>query len=300
MLIYFHLPWLFNFTLANHLTGILVEKKYYKDLVFHANLITFDRRYLMSILNEINPGFKKIRMQVSVMHLINIGNNIGLPIKLLKEVYLGNYAVLQDKNSDGGSTDSVNKIITLPLGIAEILGKTAIDGITKEAKAIGLLYHEATHAFIDNKLEASDATLHLAHGYAEKYYRNGTFEDGTKIPLEEMDSAVTEAAAWYVHVQILTWWLMREIMREISIKSPESPNHTHIKASIPNATMQDLRLVRDLINRKNFGLSRAGGDTYKKINMPICPELKVYCDQIIMERKIDNYNIAGLLRFLRV
>ncbi len=113
-----------------------------------------------------------------------------------------------------------------------------------------------------------------------------------------MDSAVTEAAAWYVHVQILTWCLMREIMREISIKSPESPNHTHIKASIPSTIMQDLRQVRDLIKRKNFGLSRAGDDTYKKINMPICPELKVYCDQIIMERKIDNYNVAGLLRFL--
>jgi hypothetical protein len=254
----------------------------------------------MSILNEINPGFKKVRMLVSVAHLISTGNQIGLPVKLLKEVYLGNYAVLLDKNSNGGSTDHANKTITLPLGITKILGNTAIDGITNEAKAIGLLYHEATHAFIYNKLEASDIRFYRVHAIAERYYRNGTFKDGTKIPHEEIDSAVTEAAAWYVHVQILTWWLMKEIISEISIKSHDSPNHTHIKAFIPSATMQDLRQVRNLINRKNFGVSRAGGDIYKSIYMPISPELKVYCDQEIMEGKIDNYNVAGLLRFLRV
>lgn len=255
----------------------------------------------MSILNEINHFFvQNTRMIKSVMHLINNGKQIGLPTRLLNEVYLGNYTVLLDKHLKGGSTDTNNKIITLPKGITEILGKTAIDGITKEAKAIGLLYHEATHAFIDNKLETTDTRFYRIHAIAEKYYRNGTFDDGTPIPFEGIDSAVTEAAAWYVHVQILTWWLMKEIMSEISIKPPKSKNHTHIKATIPNATMQDLRQVRNLIDRKYFGISWADESTFKKINMPICPELKVYCDQEIMEGKIDNYNVAGFLRFLRV
>ncbi len=64
--------------------------------------------------------------------------------------------------------------------------------------------------------------------------------------------------------------------------------------------MRDLKMVRELINRKYFGVSRASGDTYKKINMFISSELKVYCDQVIMEGKVDNYYVAGLLRFLRV
>lgn len=239
----------------------------------------------------------------SVSHLIHTGEHRGLPVKLLREIYLKKYAVRLRKEG-GGRTFHAERVIEFPEKIVDILGQTSVDGITKEAQSIGLLYHEGTHAFINLKLDEQDLHFKKTHNIAKNYYKGGTFDDGSSIPDQELDSAVTESAAWYVHIQILTWWVMKEIMQEISIRPPKkyrkNKHHTHIKSDISSLTMQDLQTVKNLIKRGFFGYSKAYDGTLKKIDMPICPELKIYCDQVIMEGKIDNYNVRGLVGFLQI
>ena len=142
----------------------------------------------------------KRQMLTNIRALISYGKTIGLPTKMLEKVYLNNYGLAFHSRRAGASTGA--QTITFPRSIVKSLSSVQIDGIQDEAKAVGLLFHEGTHALIQDALDSGDREFHALHNRAKRHYTNGKFTDGSAVPSTELESAVTEAAAWYVHENI--------------------------------------------------------------------------------------------------
>jgi hypothetical protein len=235
-------------------------------------------------------------MVSNIRFLISYGKTIGLPTKMLEKVYLNNYA-LAFHNRNSGARWTGKRTIAFPRGIVKALDLVQIDGIHDEARAIGLLFHEGTHALIDDTLKTGDLEFHALHNRAKRHYTNAKFVDGSPVPSAGLDSAVTEAAAWYVHENVYVWWMAREIMEDLS-----RGGHVHqgsLVYPMPIHVLRDLLFITNYARKANFGVSWAGANTddFMRLAEPIHPGLKSYCDEVVLEGKI-KLNLANFLNVL--
>jgi hypothetical protein len=195
-----------------------------------------------------------------VINLIIFGKNNNVPTKFLGVVFLKYGVKFHDKNS-GAQTDHENKTIELPRLLIDRLQTLAFDGNDDEARAIGLLYHEATHAYIRLKLEAGDREV---------------------TAITDPDQVAHEAMAYYVHWRMLHWWQAKDfqpaigMIRAVAGKDSDMARYTGL--AIENYEIQ--------MARRNFGHQNGGSHTTS-----LMPErMSKYCDREILENKIgDKY-----------
>jgi hypothetical protein len=214
-----------------------------------------------------------------VINLIIFGKNNNVPTKFLGVVFLKYGVKFHDKNS-GAQTDHENKTIELPRLLIDRLQTLAFDGNDDEARAIGLLYHEATHAYIRLKLEAGDREVTAIMDSAQAHYSGGKFGDGTAIT--DPDRVAHEAMAYYVHWRMLHWWQAKDfqpvigLIRAVAGKDSDMARYTDL--AIKNYETQ--------MARRNFGHQNGGSHT-----TTLMPErMSKYCDREILENKIgDKY-----------
>jgi hypothetical protein len=214
-----------------------------------------------------------------VINLIIFGKNNNVPTKFLGVVFLKYGVKFHDKNS-GAQTDHENKTIELPRLLIDRLQTLAFDGNDDEARAIGLLYHEATHAYIRLKLEAGDREVTAIMDNALAHYSGGKFGDGTAIT--DPDQVAHEAMAYYVHWRMLHWWQVKEFQSVISQAGAVVQNDpAMMRYSYLTALNYELQMAR-----RNFGHQNGGSHTTK----PMPERMSKYCDREILENKIgDKY-----------
>ena len=236
---------------------------------------------------------RRRQMQRSIRSLISYGKTIGLPTMMLEKVYLGGYKVAFHSEASGAYTGV--DTITFPRNIVKSLGSIAIDGIHKEAKAVGLLFHEGTHALIDINLRSGDREFHSLHARAKRHYTEAKFVDGSRVPRAELDTAVTEAAAWYVHENVYVWWMAREIMEDLSQSGLVRDGS--VTLPIPSHVASDILSIANYARHANYGISPFDDKTDKRLAKAIHPGLKSFCDDVVLEGKI-KLSLANYLNAL--
>ncbi len=238
-------------------------------------------------------GMFQTLFRTKLQDLISYGKKIGIPVKVLQSTYLKNYSVEFTFGDDDPSVDTAKNVVTLPAQIIAKLASAKLDGIVKEARAVGLLYHEAVHAFVGNKLNSGDIAFAVLHKQAKAYYSTGKFIDGKTIPEEGLDSAVTEAMAQYVHRRIFSWWFAHELLTQFAYEMMGVPNPNHSATlKLTGRDLSDFNLVKTILSQKNFGNSYhstvKGEQKNMQIATPMHQGLRDYCDREILEGKIND------------
>jgi hypothetical protein len=162
-----------------------------------------------------------------------------------------------------------------------------------EWTAIDSVYHECTHSYLFRKLKSSDAQVTGLVTRAEAYYKDAPMKNGTKS--KDPARLCHEAAAEYVAHRASAWWQTYEQLH-LCLSSfgnvKHNPRFTYgiFKKLI---TKYDKAMARGL-----HGYEEQGSDeVYTK--RKIMPELKRYCDRVLLEGKLP-YRFSNDQRLVKV
>ena len=209
-----------------------------------------------------------------VRHLIQMGRTAGLPVRFLQYV-MANYGLRLDSRTRGFATDEADNKLELSHQLGARLGKAAFDGELEEAKAVGILYHEATHAYMDLRLDAADAEVWGLMTNAKRYYSGGTLVGGKRIA--DPERVASEAIGEYVHRRVYNWWIVRDLLEA----------GKNLRRDYRRMAVAPLRISYNMAGRQRaYGYEEISENKTLKTTKPIMPALARYADVQLLEGKI--------------
>lgn len=228
-----------------------------------------------------------------VKAFIPIARKAGLPVAMLSYVQQ-NYLILT--TPVGGSyVDPFRDQLRLGPTPRTLIPKTLADGSNwmSEADAIGELYHEATHAYMDLKKTRPDVSQVIKK--AKTYYKSGKLEGAVR--LTDPERLAWEAAAMYAGHRVEVWWNALEALTFVRNGMATSPDmYTYLEGMTKKARTDYNKAMAQLA----FGYQNIG-DKQVRTTTKIPAFLSRFCDDALLENKIpDNFNATVKLRNMYV
>ena len=209
-----------------------------------------------------------------VRHLIQVGGPAGLPVRFLEYV-MRKYGLQLDSRKKDFATDYDNNKLLLSHPLGARIGKAAFDGDLTEARAIGILYHEATHAYMDLKLEEADPEVKRLVNAAKQYYRGGSLVGGRRVT--DPERVADEAICEYVHRRVYNWWIVRDLLEA----------GKNLRPDYRRMAVAPLRISYNMAGRQRaYGYEEFSENKTLKTKKPIMPSLARYADVHLLEGKI--------------
>lgn len=200
-------------------------------------------------------------------------------------------AVNMNKNRIELLTDTV-AFLQAPVTIS---AEVATGTLGSSGEHVGIVYHEATHAFmdlaLDNKIESTKSLMQSA----SDYYKVRSLASGNAP--EDPDDVALEAAGNYVGRRTEAYWHILARIYDAQqdwIVSP-SPQQMSAQRSVRSTIGALSRAYEIITSERIFGYQngrRRGNkfikDDFDDATAPIPEGLRNYCDTQLLENKIED------------